>query len=74
MYLELREKQDPNRISVTIGVTRVTVPTGNSLTMVNDLIKGTSAQISVNLEKPSNLCDTYAAAANKIIEDVIAEQ
>ena len=74
MYMELREKQDPSRIAVTIGVVRVTEATGDSLTMVNPLIKGTSAQISVNLEKANNTCDAYIAAANKIIDDVIAEQ
>ncbi len=74
MYLELREKQDPERISVTHGVVGVTEPTGNTFSMVRDLITGTSAQVSVNLEKSYNLCDSYVEAANKIVRDVIAEQ
>ncbi|MBE6740553.1 MAG: extracellular solute-binding protein [Ruminococcaceae bacterium] len=74
MYMELREKQNYDKIFLTWGVVRVSEPTGDSLTMVNPLIKGTSAQVSVNLEKAFNSCESYVAAANKIIEDVIAEQ
>ncbi len=74
MYLELREKQDPERIFVTIGVVRVTEPTGSSFSMVRELINGTSAQISVNLEKAYNMCESYVDSANKIVQDVIAEQ
>ena len=74
MYVELREKQDPSRISLTEGVVRVSEANGNCITMVRELITGTSAQVSVNLEKAFNTCESYVAAANKIIEDVIAEQ
>ena len=74
MYMELRQKQDPERIFVTVGVVNVSDPSGSSVSMVRDLINGTSAQVSVNLEKAYNTCVSYVDAANKIVEDVIAEQ
>ena len=74
MYYHLREKAELNKISMTMGIGRVTDPTYTSLTMVNELLKGTSAQVAVNLEKSYNKCESAVAAANKLVSDVIAEQ
>ena len=74
MYYHLREKQELNKISMTMGIGRVTDPTYTSLTMVNELLKGTAAQVAVNLEKSYNKCESAVAAANKLVSDVIAEQ
>ncbi len=74
LYYHLRENAELNKISMTWGIGRVTDPTYNTLTMVNDLIKGTSAQVSVNLEKAYNKCESSVEAANRLISEVIAEQ
>jgi ABC-type glycerol-3-phosphate transport system substrate-binding protein len=74
MYYHLRENAELNKISMTMGIGRVTDPSYTSLTMVNELLKGTSAQVAVNLEKSYNKCEASVEAANKLIQDVIAEQ
>ena len=75
MYYKLREKEDINKtMGFTMGVGRVTDPKYTSLTMVTDLIAGTVAQVSVNLDKAYNKCEGSVASANKLIEDIIAGQ
>ena len=74
MYLVLRENQDVNKNSMTRGVCRLTDPAFRTLSLVDDLVKGTSSQVSVNLEKASNKCDSAIDVANKYVEEIIAEQ
>ncbi len=74
MYYHLRENQELNKISMTMGIGRVTDPSYSSLTMVRDLLNGTAAQVAVNLEKTYNSCESAVEAANKLVQDVIDEQ
>lgn len=74
LYLELREKQELNKISMTMGIGRVTDPSYTSLTMMKDVLNGTAAQVSVNLEKSYNKCESSVKVANKYVADVIAAQ
>ena len=75
LYYKLREKGDVNKtIGFTMGIGRVTDPTYTSLTMVKDLVAGTAAQVSVNLDKAYNKCEGSVAAANKLIQEIIDAQ
>ena len=74
MYLKLREKGDINKIGGYTGVGRVIDASYNALSLVQDLIDGTAAQVGVNLASVSSKLDGAVAAANKLIEDVIAAQ
>lgn len=74
MYLQLREKGDISKVGWSIGVGRVIDVSYSELNLVQDLIDGTSAQVSVNLASVSSKLDAASNAANKLIEDVIAAQ
>ncbi|MBR2043901.1 MAG: hypothetical protein IJ946_06140, partial [Clostridia bacterium] len=75
MYYKLREKGEIDKtIGFTMGIGRVTDPTYTSITMVKDLIGGTAAQVSVNLDKAYNKCEGSVASANKLIQDIIDAQ
>lgn len=74
LYYKLRENAELNKISMTKGVGRVNDPGFIPVDMVSDLIDGTSAQVTVNLEKSYNKCESYVAAANKLVSEFIAAQ
>ncbi len=74
MYYHLRENSNYANAPFTIGVGRVTDPTYQEITMLKDLFAGTSAQVSVNLDKSYNMCEGSVASANKLVADVIAAQ
>ena len=74
MYLKLREKGDINKVTWSDGVGRVTDPSYYELTFVQDLIDGTAAQVGVNLASVSSKLDGAAAAANKLLADILAAQ
>ncbi len=74
LYFELREKQDRTKFAMTMGIGRVTDPSYSSLTMVRDMLQGTAAQVSVNLDKTANKCEAAVALANEYVANVIAEQ
>jgi ABC-type glycerol-3-phosphate transport system substrate-binding protein len=75
LYYKLREKGDINKSEgFTLGVGRVTDPSYDSLSMVKDLIAGTAAQVSVNLDKAYNKCEGSVAAANRLVQEFIENQ
>ncbi len=74
LYLDLRQNQDSSKFEMTIGVVCVTNPDGHSLSLVDNLLQGTAAQVSVNLDKSANKCDAAIAAANEVVREAIAEQ
>ncbi|MBR3805764.1 MAG: hypothetical protein IKJ13_02865, partial [Clostridia bacterium] len=56
------------------GVGRVVDPSYTCVTMVKDLLEGTAAQVSVNLDKAYNKCEGSVAAANKLVQEIIDNQ
>lgn len=74
MYYKLRDNTNLSNPNFTMGIGRVTDPKYTSLTMVTDLLAGTAAQVSVNLDKAYNKCEGSVAAANKLVAEIIDEQ
>ena len=75
LYFELREKGDINKTEgYAAGVGRVVDPSYTCVTMVKDLLDGTAAQVSVNLDKACNKCEGSVAAANKLVQEIIDNQ
>ncbi|MEE0947066.1 MAG: extracellular solute-binding protein [Acutalibacteraceae bacterium] len=74
MYLHLREKGDISKVGWAVGVGRVTDPSYFELNLVQPLLDGTAAQVSVNLASVSSKLDGAANAANELLEDFIAAQ
>ncbi len=74
LYYKLRENAELNKVAVTRGAARVSDPGFNPIDMISDLLDGTSAQVAVNLEKSYNKCESYVAAANRLIAEIIEAQ
>ena len=74
MYLKLRAMQDVSKPNFMDSVGRVTDDSYTSFSAVRELVYGTAAQVSVNLEMSYNTCEGIAANANKYIKEIIDNQ
>lgn len=75
MYLELRSKSNVDNAFFISGVGSILDPANRgNVALVNDIISGTAAQVSVNLDKASSKIDGAVKAANDLIAEIKNQQ
>ena len=74
LYFHLRENKTVGNCSYTIGVGRMIDANYRAISLVSDLLSGTASQVSVNLDIAYNKCEGAVVAANKLVEEIIADQ
>ena len=70
----VRENQVIPTMPVSLGVGRVVDPSYKATTLVDELIKGTAAQVNVNLDIVNNKLQAAVDESNKMIAEIIENQ